>query len=142
MPLSEVTTPDGKMSVAGPLRPNVAALVNLYVAGLVLTIIRGTVGQGVTAGGPIISVFLGVVAFAYVFLAQRRLVPSLGVWALGLRRYPCKVIEEYTDKGSLFVFERLPADVYTRRTIISAIAFLLLHLVAYAVVRLVEDGSA
>src|SRR5688500_8191467 len=128
MPLSEVTTPDGKMAVAGLLRPFVAALVDLYVAVLVLSIIIGVVGLR----DPIFAL-LGACAFAYAFLGHRTLVPSLGVWALGLRRYPCKVIEEYSGKGTLFVFERLPSAVYTRRTIVCVLVFALLYGIAYFV---------
>jgi hypothetical protein len=137
MPLSEVTTPDGKMPVAGHFRPFAASLVDLYLATLILSII----GVAVGASGPISAVF-GVGAFSYAFLGHRMLVPSLGAWALGLRRYPCKVIEEYSDRGSLFVYERLASNVYSRRTIICVLVLALLHLVAYFVVRGAANGSA
>ena len=128
MPLSEVTTPDGKMAVAGVLRPVVAVLVDLYLATAVLSIIAAFIGvEGV------VSALLAALAFSYAFLGHRALVPSLGAWALGLRRYPCRLIREWPGKGSLFVFERLPSAVYTRRTIVCVVVFAVLHVVAYFV---------
>jgi hypothetical protein len=127
MALSEVTTPDGKMPLAGLLRPFVAALVDLYLAMAVLWIIAALVG----VEGPLSAAF-AVCAFAYAFLGHRALAPSLGAWALGLRRYRCKIIPEYSGgKGTIFVFERLPPAVYTRRTIICVVVFALLHGIAY-----------
>ena len=128
MPLSEVTTPDGKMAVAGLLRPVVAVLVDLYLATAVLSIIAAVIGiEGA------VSALLAVLAFGYAFLAHRALTPSVGAWALGLRRYPYKFITEYSGKGTLFVFEKLPSAVYTRRTIICVLVFAVLHAIAYFV---------
>jgi hypothetical protein len=132
MPLNEVTTPDGKMAIAGLLRPVVAALVDLYLATAVLSIIAAVIGiEGA------VSALLAVLAFGYAFLAHRALASSLGAWALGLRRYPYKVITEYSGKGTLFVNERLSSAVYTRRTIVCVLVFAVLHAIAYFV-----DGYA
>src|SRR5262245_48543527 len=129
MATSEVTTPRGRMPVAGHMRPIVALLVDLFFATLVLSVIGLVLGgDGAISGG------WGVFAFVYAFLGYRTLVPSLGAWVFGLRRYSYQVIEEYSGKGSLFVFERLPAKEYTRRTIICVVAFVLLCLVAYVLV--------
>ena len=126
MALSEVTTPDGKMPIAGLLRPFVATLVDLYLAVAVLSIIAA-----VFSAEGAITALIAVCAFGYAFLGHRGLAPSLGAWALGLRRYPYAVILEYSGKGSLFVYERLPSATYTRRTIVCVLLFAVLHFIAY-----------
>jgi len=135
MAVSEVTTPDGKMPIAGILRPLVSTLVDLYIAVAVLSIITAVFGSNGA-----IAALLAVFAFGYAFLGHRALAPSLGAWALGLRRYPYAVISEYSGKGSLFVYERLPSATYTRRTIVCVLLFAVLHFIAYFALKHQVDG--
>jgi len=131
--MKSVTTPDGKMHVAGIFRSNGAVFLDLmlgfFTAQIAVGVLRalGLLSEGAT---PILIVVLTLVVFGYPLVLRRYGAPSFGNWALGVHVYPCSLIPEYSDKGSLVVFEPLPNAEYSRRAIIGAAALCVLVAVA------------
>ncbi len=133
-----VNTPDGTMRVAGVLRPACALLTDLLMC-LFLTV-PFVHFAGIKDGPTAVIWIFGILG--YSLLAFRGGVPSLGRWALGLRRYPYDLVEEYAGKGILYVHEDLPSRVYTRRTIAIVLLLGVLFGLALLMTRVLPNGSA
>ena len=138
MQSSIVSTPDGPMRTAGALRPAGALLIDLLMVFLLAAPFARLAG---VADGPSALIWVcGVVG--YCLLAFGGAVPSLGLWALGLRRYTNGHVAEYTGRRVLYVYEDLPPRVYAHRTVMSALLFLLLAGVDFVLARILSNGLA
>ena len=115
MTLDIVNTPDGPMRVAGALRPTGALSTDLLMVVLLVGPFAFLVG---VSDGPIALMWVSAIA-GYCLLAFRGTIPSLGRWAVGLRRYTYAEVQEYAGKGILYVYEDLPSRIYTIRAVAS-----------------------
>jgi hypothetical protein len=131
MGVEYVTTPDGRMRVSGYSRIGVGFVTDLVVATLLLTILAGIVARFLLQLPEVVKAAVVGAPWIYAFLAHRSLVPGMGSWALALRRYPYREIEEYSGSGVLFVYEDLPRRVFSRRAVVAAAVLAGLYLVAY-----------
>ncbi len=138
MTLKVVTTPDGMMRVAGVLRPPGALLTDLVM--LVLLVVPFANLAGVSDGATALIWLCGIVG--YCLLAFRGTVPSLGRWALGLRRYAYDEVEEYAGKGMLYVYEDLPPRDYTLRTVVTVLVLGAFFGIALVITRALPNGPA
>lgn len=109
-----VTTPNGQMRVSGLSRIWAAFLIDILIGVLSLALISAVTGLFQTYGG-ITGAFLAPIAYAYALMAYWGRAPSLGRWALALRRYKHEEIEEYTGEGTLFVVATLPGWIAALR---------------------------
>jgi len=135
---SIVNTPDGPMRTAGALRPAGALLIDLLMVSLLAAPFARLAG---VQDGPSALIWVcGVVG--YCLLAFAGAVPSLGLWALGLRRYTYDQVAEYTGLGMLHVYEDLPSRVYAYRTVMSALLFLLLAGVGFVLTQILPNSFA
>ena len=81
--MEQVTTPYGIMNKAGSVRANVGVLCDLFIAMTIAAIVVEVLNLGGSYGVVISVILIG----AYIILAHRGLLPSLGQWALGLHRF-------------------------------------------------------
>lgn len=138
MTLDVVNTPDGPMRVAGALRPAGALITDLLmVAWLVAPF---TYLAGISDGPVVLILMCGIVG--YCLLAFRGELPSLGRWALGLRRYNYAEVDEYAGKGMLYVYEDLPPREYTIRTIVTVLVLGALFAIGLAITEFLPNGPA
>ena len=134
--MRSVTTPDGKMFVAGFLRSNGAVLLDLVLALFTVQVIVGVLRVlGLLSLSdsvmPILTVLTAIPVFGYPLVLRRYGAPSFGNWALGVRVYPCSLIPEYSPRGNLVVFEPLPDAEYSRRAIVGAVVLCVLGALAF-----------
>ena len=130
---NKVTTPDGIREACGIMIPIISVVVDLSFALLVVSFPALLLAiNGLDSNMFLIAPFV-IVPWLYAFAANRSKIPSIGNWALGIRRYLYSEIEEYSGAGVLFVKENLTRKTHTSRTIIFVIVFCVL----YAVARLI-----
>jgi hypothetical protein len=136
MQSSIVNTPDGPMRTASALRPAGAVLTDF----LMVSLLTAPFAQlaGVQDGPSALIWVCGVVG--YCLLAFGGAVPSLGLWALGVRRYTYDQVAEYAGPGVLYVYEDLPSRVYAYRTVMSALLLLLLAGVDLIFTQILPNG--
>ncbi len=135
-----VTTPDGKMNVASPLRSNGAVFVDLMLAFFLVQIFVGLLQiLNLYATSTTLIGVLAVIVFGYPIASRRSKIPSFGSWALGTRTYPYSSIEGYSGKGNLVVFEPLKNGEYSHRAIVAVVVFSVL--VASATVLASRAGN-
>lgn len=138
MTLDLVNTPDGTMRIAGVLRPPAALLTDLFI--WLLIVVPAVRLTGLTDA--LVAVISSCAILVYCLVAFRGGAPSLGRWALGLRRYPYELVEEFAGKGTLYVYEDLPDGVYTRRSIAVVLILGVLFGLALIITREIGNGSA
>jgi hypothetical protein len=123
-----IETPDGTMHESGFVRRLVAGFVDfcaaafiLYTIALVIQTILGVVFG--TDASMILSISVAAGCVLYLILRAFVRLPSVGDWALALRRYSFSEIEGFNGKGSVVCIEPLLDKTMTRRTLIVASAY-------------------
>lgn len=76
---------------------------------------------------------LGALALIYAVLAYKHKVPSLGNWALALRKYPRGAVEGYAGKGTLFLIEDLTMSARIRRLAVAIIILVSLFITLFVI---------
>lgn len=128
--MKKVSTTDGPMYVAGSLWSLGALFIDLVFIQLIIFIALSLFWQ-VTFEALLnwTSWLPGLVAIGYGILAYRHSVPSLGNWALALKKYPRSSVEGYAGKGMLLLMEDLTLSTRLGRLAIAILVLVSLFFV-------------
>ena len=124
---NKVTTPVGIRELCGILSPVISAVIDLFFSLLIvsfpgLLLVISGLDRNIFLIAPLV-----IAPWLYTFAAHRAKIPSLGSWALGIKRYSYSEIEEYSGVGVLYVKEALSRKAHTSRTIIFVIILSVLY---------------
>jgi hypothetical protein len=119
-----IKTPIGNVEEASFIAPICIYLIDLFVYVIAISIIIYLSGfyffmqnqPGATAGA--VSMLLAALMFALAFLCHREKIPSVGYWAMGVRRFEYGKLSEYSGRGFLYVKEGQKPSTLIKRVLI------------------------
>lgn len=121
-----INTPLGKTRKANFFSPLVVYLIDVFVFGMVLAfpaqllIVRD--GSFEDQSLPVAIAILVAIAIPYLlaYFAHKEKIPSIGYWALGIRRFSFDQLDDYAGKGFLYVKDQIKPRIVIRRLFIVA----------------------
>ncbi len=119
-----IKTPIGNVEEASFIAPICIYLIDLFVYVIVISIILYFSGfyflmrnQPIATAGAV-SMLLAALMFALAFLSLREKIPSIGYWAMGVRRFEYCKLSEYSGSGFLYVKDGQKPSTIIKRVLI------------------------